>query len=120
MAVQQDKSDLTKGCNNQASLSYTQTMFSTPLGIFFFVLSLFALIISLLNHWFLSQGKLHISYPLIILACTCYIVIETMLAFRDPVQMGIMVFGVGNIWAITMACKGLKRLKKKRDEDVGR
>ena len=91
-------------------------MFSTLLGIFFFVLSLFALVVSLLNHWFLSQGKLHISYPLIIIACTCYTIIETMLALRDPVQMGVMVFGIGNIWAVIMACKGLKRLKEKEKE----
>lgn len=91
-------------------------MFTTSLGIFFFVLSLFASLISLANHWFLSRGMLHVSYPLIMVACTCYIVIETIIAFRDPVQMGIFVFNLVNLWAIIMAAKGLIRLKKEKRE----
>lgn len=75
-------------------------------------MSTFAACVSLINNWFLSKGKLHVSYPLIILACTCYIIIETILAFRDPVQMGIFVFNITNFWAIIMAIRGLIRLRE--------
>jgi len=78
-------------------------------------LSIFASCVSFLNHWFLSQGKLHISYRLIITACVCYAIIDTLLALRDPAQMGILVFNIGNIWAITMALRGLKRIKKREN-----
>lgn len=89
--------------------------FST-LAIFFWVISIFAACVSLTNHWFLSQGKLHLSYPLIIVACTCYIVVETIIALRDPVQLGIMVFNLTNLWAIIMATKGLLRLREEKKE----
>lgn len=95
-------------------------MSPAALTVFFWVLSIFAACVSLTNHWFLSKGKLHISYPLIIIACTCYIIVETILALRDPVQLGILVFNLTNLWAIIMALKGLMRLKeekeKKKDE----
>jgi len=87
------------------------------LGLFIFVLSCFAASMSLINHWFLSKGKLHVSYPVIIVACICYIIIETILALRDPVQMGIFVFNITNVWAIIMATKGLLRLKEEKKNE---
>jgi uncharacterized membrane protein len=82
-----------------------------------FLLSCVAASFSMMNHWFLSKGKLNYSYPLIICACSCYIVIETYLAIRDPVQLGVLVFNFVNLWAIVMAVKGLLRLKEKQKEE---
>jgi uncharacterized membrane protein len=92
-------------------------MTPAALTIFFWVLSIFAACVSFTNHWFLSKGKLNISYPLIIVACTCYIIVETILALRDPVQLGILVFNLTNLWAIIMATKGLMRLRKEEEEN---
>ncbi len=77
---------------------------------FFSILTIIVVLIQFVNHFYYSQGKLDVSYPLSIIAYSIYIVIETVLAFNHPEQISILLFDVVNLWALLMAIKGWKRL----------
>jgi len=85
---------------------------------FFTILTFIVICLSLTNSWFLSQGKLKVSYPLIIAICSLCIIIETTLALRDPTQIGILMFDITNTWSIIMATKGLARIKEEEKDKL--
>lgn len=89
------------------------TMITGP-AIFLLLMTLLSVGLQVANHWYLSKGKLELSYPLTILVYICCTVLETYLAFRDPSQWSIILFVPMYIWAIVMAVKGIVRLRRER------
>lgn len=84
-----------------------------------FFLTLIAVSVSMFNHWNLSKGRLNKVYPGIIVACSLYIIIETILALRDPVQSSVLLFHITNVWAIIMAIKGWAKIKDLKEKENG-
>lgn len=78
---------------------------------FFWVSSITTVGLQFVNFWYLSKGNLKVVYPLSIIVYVLYIIIETILAFNSPDQMGIMIFNAVNIWGLAMSFRGLMRLK---------
>ena len=83
----------------------------TNIGIIITVLTLIVVPANLLAQWQLSKGHLKFAYPLLVVVYSFYIVIETILALRDPSQISILLFNIVNIWALIMAYRGIQRLK---------
>ena len=69
-------------------------------------------ILQFINHWCIGHGKMYLSYRISMVSYSCYFVVESILALRDPTQRSIMVFNIVNAWAFFMAYKGYKRLKQ--------
>lgn len=86
-------------------------------AIFLLLMTLLSVGLQVANHWYLSKGKLELSYPLTILVYICCTVLETYLAFRDPSQWSIILFVPMYIWAIVMAGKGIIRLRKEKERE---
>jgi hypothetical protein len=82
-------------------------MFELYLGIALTVIPL-----QLINHWAISEQRMHVVYPLSIVVYTLYFVAETMLALSKPEQLPVMLFNLVNAWGFFMACRGWRRLKK--------
>lgn len=99
-------------------LSFTLlfTKMLSSVGIFITLLSLVTVVLAMVNHWNLSNAKLHLVYPLVIVNCILYIVVETWVALRDPEQIGLLLSDLTNLWGILMAGKGWFLLKEKEKE----
>jgi hypothetical protein len=82
--------------------------------LFLWIMTISVVSIQFVNHWFFSKGRLRISYSLSIVAYSLYIIIETIIALRDPAQLSILLFNVVNFWGLLMAIKGLRRLRMER------
>lgn len=80
---------------------------------FFLVASIITVALNVGSHWNLSKGNNKAVYILNVFVYASYFVIETALAFNDPSQIGILIFNVLNLWAFSMAIKGLLRLREK-------
>lgn len=76
------------------------------------LLTIFTIAVNVINHWCISQQKMHKVYCFSMIVYVGYIIIETLLAFRHPEQKSILLFNITNIWALMMAIKGYFRLKK--------
>lgn len=89
-------------------------------SLFLLVMTLLSVALQIANHWFLSKGRLEISYPLTILVYICCTVLETFLALRDPTQWSIILFVPMYLWAIIMAVKGMLRLREDKYAELQR
>jgi len=86
------------------------------LGTFLLILTIVVISLSFINHWNLSHGRLHITYPLTIVTLLIYMTIETTIALRDSVQYSMLLFNVINTWGILMAIRGIRRLKREKEQ----
>lgn len=86
----------------------------TTLAILITTLTLIVVPTNMLAQWLISRGKLEFAYPLLMLVYSMYITIETILAFNDPTQISILLFNIVNVWAFSMAFKGMRRLQKEK------
>jgi uncharacterized membrane protein len=82
------------------------------IGTIITCLTLIVVPANLVAQYQLSKGNLKFTYPLLVFVYALYITIETILAFNDPSQMSILLFNVVNVWALIMAIRGSKRLKR--------
>ena len=80
--------------------------------LFFLIASIVTVLLNVASHWNLSKGNNRMVYILNIFVYASYFIIETALAFNDPSQIGILIFNILNLWAFSMAIKGLMRLRK--------
>ena len=85
-------------------------------AVFLFILTVATIALQGANHWYMSKGRLNVSYPLTILAYFCCTVMETYLALRDPEQWSIIMFVPMYLWAMLMAAKGMWRLHKEKKD----
>lgn len=83
-------------------------------GIVIFVLTATTVTLSMYNHWNLSKGRLDKVYPVVIVNCVLYIVVETIVALRDPAQLSLLMYHITNVWAIVMAIRGWNRLVEEK------
>lgn len=92
------------------------------MNTYFWIFSAFIVSIQVINHWNYGKGRLHISYPLSIIAFSCYLVLETQLALNNPDQTGILLFNITNAWGLFNAIKGFVRLRNEKmlAEPVGK
>lgn len=84
------------------------------MNLLLFFSALFVVGLQFLNNWALSKGNLKIVYPLIVVMSIFNIIIDAYLCIIHPEQVGIMVYTFSNLWAMWMATKGIKRLKKEK------
>lgn len=68
----------------------------------------------MLTYWIYSKGKLNISYPMQALCHIGFLIVETIVALRDPAQYSIFLFHILNVWGVAMNIKGYLRLKWKK------
>lgn len=68
-------------------------------------------------HWFLSRGSLKIVYILNIFVYLCYAAMEVILSVNDPTQWAVILFLIVDVWALTMAIKGLRRYYRYKNLD---
>lgn len=87
------------------------------IGTILLILTVIVISMQFINHWNLSHGRLHITYPLTIVILLTYMVIETTIALRDSVQYSMLLFNVINLWGIIMAVKGIRRLKRESNKN---
>lgn len=82
---------------------------------FFLIATIVTVVLNVLSHWNLSRGNNKTVYILNLFVYASYFAIETALAFNDPSQIGILLFNVLNLWAFSMAVKGLLRLRREKN-----
>jgi hypothetical protein len=82
-------------------------------GILISFITLLIVVISAINHWFLSKGNLSVSYKLIVIIYLLCIILDSCLGFFDINLRGLLLFLPTHFWAILMALKGLKRINFK-------
>lgn len=79
----------------------------------FHVLTITTVVLQIVNFWVLSQGKLKTSYYLLLVIYTGLIAVELTLALRDSAdQWSVGLYVLVDIWAVTMAAKGIHRIKQ--------
>lgn len=79
----------------------------------FHTLTISTVILQLINFWVLSQGRLKLSYYLLLLIYTGLVAVELTLALRDTTdQWSVGLYVVVDAWAVAMALKGLHRIRK--------
>ena len=80
--------------------------------------SVAAVVLQFIHLWLYSGGKLKYAYPMALLVYANYLVVETVLGFASPEQIGILVFNIVNIWGMAMAIRGMRILKAGIDKDT--
>lgn len=71
-------------------------------------------VLQLVNFWVLSQGYLRAAYYMLIVIYTGLMAVEVALATRDPSgQWSVGLYLLVDIWAVSMAIRGLLRLNEK-------
>ena len=76
------------------------------------ILTVCAVSFQLLKHWVFSKGNLWLGYRLNVVIFSCYLILETILAFNAPGQLTLLFMNIVNVWALTMAIRGILRLEK--------
>lgn len=70
-------------------------------------------LLQFVNFWVLSQGKLKLSYYLLLVIYSGLVVVEVTLALRDSAdQWSVGLYVLVDLWAIAMAASGLRRMRK--------
>lgn len=77
-------------------------------------LSAIALILSIINYYFLSKNR--IVYPIMISICLCYIILDISLAMRHGEQKALLVFVLLNAYAIAMLTKGWRKKSNEKQQ----
>ena len=75
-------------------------------------LSILIVLLAVIKFWYLSNGRLYMTYRLDLVIFTLYSILETFLGLRDPSQWSVLFMNIVNFWAIIMAIKGIIRLQK--------
>ena len=84
---------------------------------FLIVGSAISVVLILINHWMISNGNLQKAYPIIVVIATMNIITDIYLALTHLEQLGMLLYMISNTWAIFMAMRGMRRLKKEQKED---
>lgn len=70
----------------------------------------------LINQWLISNGNLKRAYPIIILIGILNIITDLYLALTHLEQIGMLLYMISNSWAIIMAARGIRRLRKEEQK----
>jgi hypothetical protein len=84
----------------------------TGIGLVITLLTVVVIPANMIAQYLISKGSLKVAYPLLMFVYALYFTVETILAFNDPTQISILLFNVVNVWAFSMAFKGMRRMKR--------
>ena len=87
------------------------TWIANNFALFLTTITVITVALNIALHWNISKGNLRVVYPISMVVYAGYIIVETSLALRDPEQISVLLYNITNVWALTMAIKGYRRLK---------
>ena len=87
-------------------------------GILLAVVAGLTILTVVITKWYLAEGILKPVYYLNIITSLLHALVNWMMFIHDAEQVGMLMYNLLSIYAIVMAVKGLKRLKKERQDEA--
>ena len=82
------------------------------MGTFLFIMTIIAVSINFFGLYATAKGHLRPAYWLMIFGGISFFILNTVVTFKSPENIGLILVNLLSIWTIIMGIKGLLRLRK--------